>query len=161
MGLFGRRDGPCRHHWRQVSKTVFPSAWEQMHPATKDDSLSGLFRSMQVQYKTNLPLDRSFFRKKETLVLACDRCGALDKTETVFEIEPPAEVKTARDVRLITTHYRSAPGVGAACGQKNSQVSDDMRDVDCPRCRAACVCGTPREPAGAGHDRGCPRREVA
>jgi LSD1 subclass zinc finger protein len=78
--------GPCKHKWALIDKTVFKSAWEQAH-----DGGSDLMKTAAYAYTSGpaFPTDESYFRKKAVSILSCKRCGALDKTETVFEIEKP------------------------------------------------------------------------
>ena len=58
----------CFHDWKVISKEVLPSAFEQMKGV---ESIKG-----DISYT---------FQKKIIIILACTKCGKLDKTiETTY-----------------------------------------------------------------------------
>ncbi len=61
----------CRHEWKEISNYIFPSAWEQ-------------FFSRETDKVTNIP--PWIFVKKLIIILACSKCGKLDK---IIEECPP------------------------------------------------------------------------
>ena len=62
MSLFSA----CKHEWEKVSEVVLPSPFEQMK---ETDLVERLMKAPSVN-----------FVKKFILVLACKKCGAINKT---------------------------------------------------------------------------------
>jgi LSD1 subclass zinc finger protein len=71
----------CKHRWVVTDKTVFKSAWEQAHPYSSNAMEAAATWSSGPAFPTTPEL----FSKKSITILSCKRCGALDKTEAVFE----------------------------------------------------------------------------
>jgi len=55
----------CTHEWTKIAELTLPSAFEQVN------------KEGRLEQTTFAP---SFYRKTFILVLACKKCGALDKT---------------------------------------------------------------------------------